>query len=145
MWVIVKTSKKSVQLRKKASMIRCLTHSGSSSPPSLLRSANGSRGPCARMFSSLLPLASPPTHSSHSWFLLQSFVVSIPFPLYLCKILLFFPAPNFFFSLSLFPLIGKGGGQEAFCGRTCEPAPVLSAFTWIPHWISLSPLNLPFI
>ena len=80
-------------------------------------------------------LSSECGNSSHSRFLLQSFVVSIPFPLYLCKILLFFPAPNFFSSsfLSLFPLIGKGGGQEAFCGGTCEPAPVLSAFTWIPH------------
>lgn len=137
-----KTSKKSMQLRrKKASVVSVwLPLAFPPPPPSLwgllLRAENHDVLEC-----SLPSHQTSLPRSSHSQGLFQAFVVSIPCPLY-PRYFYFFPASTlffFFFSFSLpLPSHRKGGQARSFLWRRREPAPMLSAFTWIPRLISLN-------
>lgn len=122
-----KTSKKSMQLRrKKASVVSVwLPLAFPPPPPSLwgllLRAENHDVLEC-----SLPSHRTSLPRSSHSQGLFQAFVVSIPCPLY-PRYFYFFPASTLFFFffpfLFHFPLIGKAGRQEVFCGGVVNQHP----------------------
>ena len=122
--------------------MRCLTRSGIPTPPphpQPLRSANGSRG---HVLECSLPsrwTVPPSGFTSHT-----QFSFTIPFPVFcsFSSISSLFIRDTFIFFL---PIVGKEGRQNAFRGGAWETAPVLRAFTWILHLLSLNCLSLPLL